>query len=283
MIRVYLIYILFILVCNTGQSQGLSVELSVEWRRTEYQLRIPPIKSDTSIIIPILKLVYRNLSGEDIYFRNVNNSGSMYPNVVWASLDNTLMDLADRAKIHNSFEGQSYKVEIGRAWEVIKPSIDFWSEHEPDIINDELFEIYEVLRTQQVLNDLGINKQLSCFDGHGKEILNYMEAQRLIAEKGILSIGFQDIGNSGLAEDEIYRKYSDEFVFLKSWETYTQEIDLIGFYLLGGSFEFLITDTFLPDYIVGKNQQKISLPKIVNCYKLYEGVFLTNTVGVKIN
>jgi len=233
--------------------------------------------------MPILKLVYRNLSEEDIYFRHLYYSGSMYPDIVWTTLDNTLMDLAERAQIHDRFEDKSYKVQIDGVWEVSKPTIDFRTEHEPDIINEELYEIYEVLRTQQELNDLGVNKQLSCFDDRGKDIINYMEAQRLIGERRKPFIGIQDVENSCLAEDEIYRKYSDEFVFLKRGETHIMKIDLIGFYLLGGSFEFIINDTFIPDYIIGKNQQMIILPQFVKGYKLYEGTFLSNTVCVIIN
>lgn len=282
-LRFFIIYILFIMSCNRGQAQGLSIELAVEWRRMESQLKIPPIKSDTSIVKPILKLVYRNLSEEDIFFRHLYYSGSLYPNIICTTLDNTLLDLAKRAQIHCRFENQFYRVQIDKVWEVIKPSSDFRTEHEPDIINEELYEIYEVLRTQQLLDDLGIKKRLSCFDDSCKDIIDYIESRRLIDERKKPFISIQDVENLYLTESEIYGRYFNEFVFLKRGGTRSFEIDLIGFYLLGGHFEFVINNNFIPAYIMGKNQQKISLPQIVHGYKLYEGAFLSNTACIVIN
>ena len=89
--------------------------------------------------------------------------------------------------------------------------------------------------------------------------------------------------NHALVEEEVLREYSSQFVFLNPRDTFEQEINLIGFYLLGGSYEFMIMDNLSPDYVLGKDGQKIELPEVVNGYRLYRKEFITNTVGIKFN
>lgn len=285
--RVFFIHIFLFMACIAGQGQGLSLEISVEWRKTESKLNIPPIKADSLMVLPFLKLVYRNLTREDIYFKNLFDTEIKYPSVVLASLINTQMDLADRAKVHAKYGSETFKVEIGEVWEVLTLNFDFSKEHENPIVNDDLFNIYEVLETQELLNALGVDKQLSCFNYSGKEIVSYRESQRLIfkvrEKKKLVKSLEVDFPNRPLTQDEITGEYSNRFIFLKRGKTYEQKIDLIGFYIIGGSFEFLITNTFLPGYLVRRDRQKVNLPKVVNGHTLYNGVFLTNTLGIKIN
>lgn len=264
------------------QAQGLSIELSVKWMKSKTQLNIPPIELGDSVELPILKLVYRNLTEKGIYFRNIYSVKSGYPLIAFASLTNSQMDLADRVTSHSSYHGLSYQVEIGESWEAFAQGFDTSKEHELDIINDDLWTIYTVLETQQLLNKLGINKQLSCFGYPDKEVISHREARRLIAGKRGRRISFSSVEGTSLREDEVSGQYSDAFIFLKPGEIYKQEVSLVGFYLLNGNYEFLIPDDSLPDYVIGKGRRKISLPRMVNDYQLYEGAFLKNTVGIKI-
>ena len=194
------------------------------------------------------------------------------------------MDLADRAKAHSFYKCKSYQVEIGESWKVNDHGFDISKEHELNIINDDLWAIYTVLQTQKSLNNLELKKQLSSFNYPDKEIVSYREAQRIINEKKeLVNLGHNHFPNRLLTEDEISEKYKDNFVFLKSGETYKQEVNLIGFHFLGGNYEFLISAESIPGYTISKDGKKINLPKLVKGYQLFERDFLTNKIGLKIN
>jgi hypothetical protein len=270
-----------------ANAQELSIELSVKWAKEKSELNIHPFAPNDTVRFPILKFTYRNLAGEDIYFRNIYLYKQAYPKVVVASLTNTEMDLSDRAKVHASYKGKSYQVEISESWEVYEQGFDTSKEHELHVINDDLWAIYTVLETQQSLNELVLQKQLSSFGYSDKEFVSYKVARRLIfaerEKKGLAKSEEVHFPNRPLTEYEIRGEYEDQFIFLKAGETYEREVNLIGFYLLGGSYEFVISNGSLYGYIINKDGQRIKLPKLVDGYQLYEGDFLTNVVGIQIN
>lgn len=288
MTRFVLIYIVCLMTGMSVHGQGFSIELSVEWRETETWLDIAPIASNSATHIPFLKMVYRNLTDQSIYARKAFYQVNNYPPVIWASLTNTEMDLADRVKIKSDYQGRFYTVEIGETWEVSEQGIDTSNkEHELDVINDGLFEVYTALETQQTLNELGLQKQLSCFKYPDKAVVSYREARSLIFDekekRGLAKSQEYHFPDRSLKEEEILKEYSDQFVLLNPGEAYEQEVNLTGFYLLGGSYEFMIANHSLPGYVPGKDRQKMQLPKVVNGYQLYEGAFLTNTVTIKFD
>lgn len=287
--RFFLTFLFSLMLYFSGYSQGISVELSVDWRRMEYQFNIPPIQADSTVLVPFMKVVYRNLTEEDIYFPTFRynfsefyRSYQTYPPVILSGLMNTQMDMADRAeKAHLLYKDEFYKVEIcDGSWEVfLKPQIDTSKEYESDIINNAFWEIHVVLETQDELNELKINKQLSCFEHPDKETVSYREAQSLISEKRELETNILQMYS--LSEDDVGAQYSDRFTFLKGGEIYEHEYSLVGFYILGGSYEFIISDNLFLGYIQGMYMQKIFLPTLVNGHQLYVGDFLTNSVEIK--
>ena len=287
--RVFIIY-LFCIMTSGLLAQELSIELSIDWKKTEVQFDIPPMKPDTVVSIPYFKITYRNLARHNIYFKKLYSSKS-YPPVISASLICTSMDMAERAKLQNNYDGVSHIVEIGDGW--ITYTEDTYAiyksgeEHEFDIINDGLFEVYAALETQESLNELGLQKQLSCFKYPDKTVVSYREAQSLIFDekekRGLAKSQEYHFPDGSLKEEEILKEYSDQFVLLNPREAYEQEVNLIGFYLLGGSYEFTIPNHSLPSNVLGKDRRKIQLPKVVNGYQLYEGAFLTNTVTIEFD
>jgi hypothetical protein len=74
----------------------------------------------------------------------------------------------------------------------------------------------------------------------------------------------------------------DQFVFLKSGETYIDTYNLIGFKLVEGCFTFMIDSEDIKDYVIGIGQEteEFELPAIVGEYSLYSGAFNTNKVTV---
>lgn len=287
MIRFILIYIVCLMAGMSAHGQSFSIELSVEWRKTEIWLDIASIKSNLAIHIPFLKMVYRNLTDQSIYARKTFYQDNNYPPVISASLTNTKMDLADRVKTKSDYQGKFYTVEVGETWEVSELGFDTSKEYELDVINDGFFEIYAALETQQTLNELGLQKQLSCFKYPDKAVVSYRKAQSLIFDekekRGLAKPHEYHFPDRPLKEEEILKEYSDQFVLLNPREAYDQEVNLTGFYLLGGSYEFKIANHSLPGYVLGKDRRKIQLPKVVNGHQLYEGAFLTNTVTIKFD
>ena len=134
-----------------------------------------------------------------------------------------------------------------------------------------------MLETQDELNELKINKQLSCFEHPDKETVSYREAQSLISEKRELETNILQMYS--LSEDDVGAQYSDRFTFLKGGGIYEHEYSLVGFYILGGSYEFIYDNSF-SGYIRGIHSLKF-LPTLVNGHQLYVGDFLTNNVEIK--
>lgn len=266
-------------------AQELSLELSIEWTTERLDLNFIANEESNLVASPLLKLTFRNLTGEDIYFRNVYSNKSVYPKTVFASLTNTKMDLGDRAKAYSNYRDRSYRVEIDEFWEAMGQELDSSTEHEFDIINDDLWAIYTVLNTQQMLNEYKLQKQLSSFGYPDKEVVSYVDARKLISnEKKIADESeISNFHNGSFSESEIKGKYKDQFVFLKAGEAYEQKVSLIGFYLLGGIFEFSVSIDSFPGYVISKEGQKMNLPKFVDGYHLYERCFLKNTVGIKVD
>lgn len=284
--RIVLINILFIMASVSGKAQGLALELSLNWKKAEVKFDLPPLKPDTTVYVPHLKLIYRNLTERRIYTKKLFQSNKIYPPVRLSSLINTEMDMAELAKLHFNYQEKFYNVEITDGWEVLKPGTDTSVERELDNINDELWQIHAVLETQQALNKLGIQKQLSIFSYADKEVVSYREAQGSIfvekEKRELLKPMKYGFPNRHLTQDEISGKYADGFVFLKPGETFEEEVSLIGFYLLGGNYEFILPNDSMPNYVVSDNGKKLSLPKVVNGYQLYEGFFFKNMIGIEI-
>lgn len=82
----------------------------------------------------------------------------------------------------------------------------------------------------------------------------------------------------------------DYAVFLKPGETYIQSFDLTGFYIIGGSYEFIIDKEKIENFVeissVWDESQKRwfykkdYLPLLVNGYKLYSGEIKTNKLSI---
>ena len=118
----------------------------------------------------------------------------------------------------------------------------------------------------------------------------------LLAKQLRIEIGF-DLNScpskdEEMEEDMLIKKYKRNFIFLKKGKAFTEHYNLIAFCVLGGNFEFGIHTVYFYDCIYGDASwnedlkrwvlKKMALPKHLNGYNLYSGLFLTNTVKLKI-
>lgn len=88
--------------------------------------------------------------------------------------------------------------------------------------------------------------------------------------------------------EDILTPYHGNFVFLKYGETYTESFSIEPFFKTGASFSFYISDSWrvtneggiVPWHFCHYESRKNSLPKDVGDYKLYEGLFSSNSVEI---
>ncbi len=266
-------------------SQGLSVELGVEWQRQDIRFDVPPLLPNKSATTPFLKVTYRNLTEDKLYFRRIVALKTGYPSIGHGSFIKTEMDLPDQVKRHLDFSGSSYNVDLSSLndyWDVYNELADRSQSYTKDAINGGLSKIYEVLRAQKLLDSLAPDLQLSCFSDPNKKTIQYMEAwNSYLYEISGAQMDFAFL-EKDLTETDIKNAFQSKFVFLKPGEEHTDEIDLIAFYILGGDFTFRVIDDQLRGYFVGVDAELLEFPSLVDGYKLYKGTFLTSSAGIKI-
>ena len=280
--RILLIPLISIMTTSATMSQKLAIELSIEWKKTKSHFISTKIEKDTTLI-PFLKIVYRNLSNSDIYFRSIVDD-DVFPPTTLAALINTEMDLSNQLINLPNYSDQKYNIYIcpsktfGSCWEVLSENINPVKEHMLDIINNDLHNIYAALQLQQYLDEKGLATQLSCIRYHEKEEISFNDARKLIPNQVPSQFHFPD---QSLTENKI-QEYSEKFIFLKKDETHTQELNLIGFYLLGGTYQFSFTKKKMPTYVLSKSGKQLVLPKHVEKYHLYDEEFLTNSISIEL-
>jgi hypothetical protein len=224
---------------------------------------------DSIICIPYLKITYRNNSTTPFYLLKLSQNNLEMPYLPSSSLSISHKRNIGSAKTFNNYSMEdSFRVEIGSKfhylnnWEVVSDTCNWESEHEIHVINDELRSIYEIIT----------HKRKRKSDLKNKEVKTFFDLQD-ITEEGILT------------------QVNDRFVFLKSGEYYEDSYNLVGFYLLGGTYKFIFSQKEFRGYVFAEptweNQSqkwvfsKINLPENVGQYKLFSGKFLTNEIILK--
>lgn len=262
-IRLYIGLCMFLGFNALVSSQSVSIELSAKWVKG-YDI----FKKDSIIYFPELMITYRNISDTSFYFQKVSDSRYGLPSLPAAGLLQYPIEeflnpnYFKRAKMHGDYTGEHYKVEIGdnlfsKGWIAINDTCNIEVEHEIDMINSALQNIYEYIYRE-----------------------NYKPMDARDEFKLYYTI-------SDMVPEVILTKYKDKFVFLKPGESYTDTYNLIGFKLLKGSFTFYIRP-HLPPYVytapIWDSHQsqyvegKALLPQIVGGYTLYSGNFYSNKI-----
>ena len=246
--------------------QVISVELSIEWKKEDILLPDTFLNGSNKSCVPYLNITYRNNSDSAIYFLKVSASNKGIPPIVSLIFTSSENNVRPPLSFSN-YSGKDYYVYIGNSpncfnlWEVASDTCTLSQDYGEEMINAELNDIYENL-AKQLRVDIGYD-----FDSCPSKM-------------------------DDMEEDMLIKMYKDNFIFLKSGETFTEHYNLTGFYLLGGNFEFSIHPNFFYDYMYGEGTwnadqkkwilNKLALPKHLNGYNLYSGMFLSNKVSIKI-
>lgn len=237
-------------------AQSVSIDLSIELKNLETKI----CDNNKINIKPYLNLNYKNNSSEPLYFFKIIDkfyfsTGAMYCN-----------NSKKRNKCLNDItyhENNNYKVILSGTMftscsSIFQEDFDFnQKEMEMDIINDEIQKVY-----RNILKDTIDQKRF------------FFDKNKVIP-----------------TESKIMAELKDYVVFLKPGETYIQTFDLTGFYIIGGTYEFIIDKEKMENYIETRSiwdesknrgmREQEYLPAVVNGYKLFSDKIKTNTVKIK--
>lgn len=277
--------LLFLLMTSFSFSQNLICEISICWEKNSEFLF-----TNSNNVTPFLHIKFKNLTEENIYFKDpfssIENGIPKFPSSIHKYYSNRTID-----EDSINFESK-YVVEIGAVDEysnliTVLPLDIVEEEFEMPFINDYLGYIYESIRIQRQLNLQKEKTQLVIFNYPGKDYIKYKDAEKKVQlEKENLNYKIE-FSNTDFVDKKEFAKIKDKFCFLKKGESFEKKINLIGFKLIGGEYNFGISFDNFTNFVRSSssleknaNYNKIPLPKKVNEYQLYSNKIISNRIIV---
>ena len=264
-------------------AQPITFSAEIIWKKKDLYL----LNYDT-VIVPFLRLNYKNNTANSIYFYNSLRNDGKFPEYL----------------IFEYHPGYLINYGNSNRWDGLMASFPNWSDNEymiaiakPDKYRDYLsFLLYKkgeininrenieasdehrilddlifLLRAQLLLDRDSANLQYKYFhhpdkDSSMEKFLEYSKSLKLES--------FEEIIDE-LSKKTIY----DNCVFLNPYESFSFEYDLTPLFLLKGTYNFIINPK-MPKSVVSFGNKKAVLPKVHNGYKLFTGNFPANKVTV---
>lgn len=250
----YLLIVSFLFLTNKIYCQQLNVDLSIKWMKSmSYLYNNKGLDS-----IPYLKITYANLSDDHIYFLKVYQNSVGLPRF-FTSMENYCYKMDDFSKLDSTTV--KWNVFVGGRqpddyfWNILPDSMDYFSEHESNIMNDILYSIYATL-----------------FD-----TLIYDKTGSVTSENEKKSIDW--LGD-----------FKDNIVFMQPNGTYSDYYSLVGFKILKGYYTFMFPINKMSDHLDVNlsldsinhcvKSEKIYLPDWIDKYSLYRGCFNSNKITI---
>lgn len=276
--KTYLFFLVFS-ITFLAYSQELAIELSVEWRKNNI-----PLIYEEETTAPFLKVSFRNLSDENIYFKNPLYNKSVYPKITSLSIHRPNRDFETLKKIYKSHKNDTlyYKVMIDSSF-LILDELEYKNLVQQKEISttysaDVLYMLYALFKLQEFYFHNDLKKQSLLFKYDNKETL--IESKEL--KKDIIAM-------ERLQQMEKLRRQDSvsnvDIIYLKAQECKEVYFNLIGFKIIGGEYEFCLNFKKINDLPVftNKDNQEEDVNKISNEFNLYKGSFLSNTVKINFN
>lgn len=238
-------------------AQTISIELSLKWENKKKN-----ICGDYQLArVPYLELSYRNNSCDSLYFFKIIDD-LYFTSARSHGFQTNKKDLCLDDLIYH--ENERYKVIIGG---------------NPLFYFSEIFEINEDINDASFSNDINDHIQQVY-----SNVLHKKDPERLyLYQKEKIDI----------SEKNLTTSFKNLLVFLKPKETFVQTFDLSGFFIIGGSYKFVINkkriDNFIeisPLWDESKKEwynNKKYLPLNVNGYSLFSGDVDVATLNVVFN
>lgn len=245
-------------------SQDITVNLSVIW------LESPCVyKSDSLVSYPMFSITYTNNSNNDYYFRKFSHdkNGLKYqgcyelyqPGVIDSTWN--YAEYLRNMESKKLFEHQNYIVNI----ELPYLDYGYWFIVDESYDNSQETMISDVNCIISNINDC-INKYV------------FKNSDNNGSNKTFLTL-------SKVNKRDIKGNMNDQFMFLKAGESKEELYNLTSFYLVKGTYTFLIKGNLFKDNAINEidcdgSTNTIPLPEKVGKYKLYSGKFTSNSVTV---
>ena len=266
--KVLFISILLTLQCQLLFSQCISIELSIIW-----EIENDFFNKDSTVYIPKLNITYRNNCKTNYYFQKVSDNSDNLPPIgcaimFYRSDDKEPNYLETISYYSKKYSNQNFNVRIrggqyyGSSWDVFGDTAVATS------AECGLSSIYHFIR----------------YDYNLDNFWKYLHLLSKCEQPVKLQFNSSDI-----LSENILTTMKDQFVFIKSGETFIDTYNLVGFQIIEGCFTFIIDDNTIKNYLLTtqydskmkKNvEQELKLPEVVGEYQLYSGAFNTNKVTV---
>jgi hypothetical protein len=241
-------------------SQCISIELSVTWEKG-YDIT----KEDSVVNAPKLNIIYRNNCNANYYLLKMSHSLNGLPYVPCHILYNNRVSQEPLTLNIEYLNGKNANMNFIVKFEDT-PFLfkDWWVSIDPEDNDDK---------------DAPINCLFN-------SIYAYIFSDRNSTKYELTRKYFEFFDET---HKDILNSFRDQFIFVKSNETFIDIYDLVGFQILGGCYTFNINQNSLnnyikvyqPDFVTHiYNELKIELPAVVGEYQRYSGAFNTNKVTV---
>lgn len=280
-----LIVLLLLLNNYILQSQDLSIELNLLKVEENNFLNIGCLKSKRIIEVPYLEITYRNLSDRNIYFAKLDKcqKENCYPiglahkissnfkydlnKSVYKDKHNDYKVYLDNRALRDNFIFEIEDISSAKTEETGKIKIY----PQRDIIEDRFHTIVGILQLQSLLNRHNENFQLKYFNYRNRKKISVFEAEYWLDKNDFKKI--KNIDSLFITESFTVNisQIKDDFIFLKTGESFTEIVNLIGLKLLGKNFEFDYRNLRFNNYeerynLENKKMERFFYPKNVNGY-----------------
>lgn len=291
MVKELFIFLVLISLSVRSHSQNLKVSLVVEISDEYIYLNRNGLPEKT--VIPFLIIKYDNNTGRDIYLKKLLRDEKIisFPTSTFIMVAHTLQGLAKDEKVNFEYNTQSEKNKFHV--DIAKVNQEFFVGHEGQLYDLDMFRIRplssdsvsllllydisvlkEILYAQSYLNARDSAKQFPFFAYPMRQAIPFFEVNETPSI-------FRKVNDDEFIDNTGKFRVSDymsEFVFLKSGGSYSQRINILPLYLVGGSYHFhLDKETFGDSITIRRlNPEKfysmnVVLPDIVHGYTLFTG------------
>lgn len=268
--------------------QSVEINLSIEWKKEVNVWRLSRLEKLDSIPIPYLVVTYSNKSNIDMYaIRKIGGKGCLpLIQMPYMSDSPIYYDFFEKENIVNEkcniYIDDGYNDEW--EWWILNDSIDISQPHEefPAIAVFSIATVNAVLDIQQRLMAHDSTLTLPYFKSHNKQVVSYKDAIQIVHSSNCPSID-TTISCPDITSENVIKTLGDRVIYLKGGTSVIQRFSLVGFYLTGGDYSFLLNNNksmkffeCVQDCNNGETKfthRKVKLPKFVGQYKLYKGKF----------
>lgn len=240
-------------------AQEVSISLSVKWENETIVFNGEKLQR-----IPYLNIQYRNNSNQPVFLKKIsyNKMGlPQFPSAITIRYKEPKKTIKQNI---SAFRGDKYYVlmynnhinfaDLESVWLVVNDSVSQGEESTIDLINGYLALIYK----------------------------SYRDKKKIKTQYGSSPVT--------MSEKDILDTYKDLFVFLDVEEMQTISYNLIGFYLLKGSYNFKIdtdriedfvySNLYLDDTLKTLLYEKVYFPEKIGKYSLFSGEIGTSELEV---